>query len=112
MGQRARILTQIAGFRGWNVATATWETAAGVPFTPVAGYDVPAGAVLLLRLERRWTARCSNCQAILTAKRLHQHGQVRRWDDLPWAGHPVVLEYAPDRYKCPRCKRAVTEARS
>jgi transposase len=109
MGQRARILTQIAGFRGWKVAEAYWKSTSGGPLTPVAGYDVPADALLVLRLERRWAPRCGQCFAILPSSRRHQRCATRRWRDLSWAGHQVVLEYAPDRYKCACCGACVTE---
>ena len=52
MGQRARILTQIAGFRGWKVADAYWENRYGERLEPVAGYEVPADAILVLPMVR------------------------------------------------------------
>lgn len=107
MSQRTRILTQIAGFRGWKVEAVGWETRDRQPFTPVGGYDVPADAVLVLRMARRWAPRCSHCMAICDQR--HERGKSRRWADLPWAGHRVVLEYAPDRVKCRRCGRHSTE---
>lgn len=109
MGQRARILTQITGFRGWKVASAGWETPHGAPVAPIAGYDVAAEAVLVLKMSRRWAPRCGRCLAIVPASRLHQRGKLRRWHDLPWAGHRVVLEYAADRFKCQRCGECITE---
>ena len=45
MGQRARILTQVTGFRGWKVADAYWESAGGQQIEPVGGYEVPDDAV-------------------------------------------------------------------
>lgn len=108
MGQRARILSQIAGFRGWKVVDAHWESARGRRIAPIGGYDVPADAVLVLRMARRWAPRCP-CLAIVPAGRCHARGEVRRWRDLPWAGHPVVIEYAPERLKCTRCGGFSTE---
>ncbi len=102
MGQRAKILTQIAGFRGWKVAGTRWETADGQPFEPIAGY-VPPDAVLVLVMARRWAPRCAHCLAIGRAGSCHEHCRVRRWADLPWAGHRVVIEYAPIRVNCRRC---------
>ena len=103
MGQRARILTQIAGFRGWVVGATRWETADRRPFEPVASGFVPPDAVLVLVMERRWAPRCVKCLAIAEPGRCHEHCRVRRWVDLPWAGHRVVIEYAPIRVNCRRC---------
>jgi transposase len=101
MGQRARILTQIAGFRGWKVKDARWESRSGESIVPVAGYDVPAEARLVLVLERRWASRCAKCLAI--GGRCHERLKPRRWKDLQCLGHPVEIEYAPQRVKCRRC---------
>ena len=103
MSQRTKILTQIAGYRGWKVASIRWETADGRPFEPIAGYSVPSDAVLVLVMARRWAPRCAHCLAIARAGSCHEHCRVRRWADLPWAGHRVVIEYAPIRVKCRRC---------
>jgi len=107
MSQRTRILTQITGFAGWKVHEARWEAKDGRAMTPVAGYDVPTDAVLVLVMQRRWAARCSHCMAICDSR--HECGKRRRWIDLPWAGRRVVLEYAPDRVKCRRCGTHATE---
>lgn len=107
MSQRTRILTQIAGFRGWKVQETSWESKDGRPFMPVRGYDVSADATLILRMTRRWAPRCSRCLAICDSR--HERGKRRRWVDLPWAGRRVVLEYAPDRLKCRRCGCHATE---
>lgn len=57
MGQRARILTQIAGVRGFKVIGHRWEGADGQLVVPVMGFDVPPSANLVLTLARRWTVR-------------------------------------------------------
>jgi transposase len=100
MSQHPRILSQIAGFRGWKVVEAYWENARGERFEP-PGFDVPPDAVLVLRMARRWAPRCGKCLAIVGA--CHERRKLRRWNDLPWAGHRAVVEYAPERLKCERC---------
>ena len=92
MSQRIRILTQITGFRGWKVVQAHWENGAGQRIAPVSGYDVPADAVLVLEMGRRWAPRCAKCLAI-GSRSCHERCKSRRWADLPWAGHRVVLQY-------------------
>jgi transposase len=101
VGQRDRILTQITGVRGWRVRDASFETAGGERIEPVAGYDVPEDAVLVLHMTRRWAPRCAHCLAI--CGRVHEQLGERRWLDLPWARHRVILAYAPVRLKCRRC---------
>ena len=101
MGQRGKILTQITGFRGWKVAEAYWEDSSGRRVYPIAGYDIIGDAVLVLRMVRRWTARCPHCLGLCT--KCHERRKPRRWKDLPWAGRRVVIEYAPERIKCKRC---------
>jgi len=85
MGQRTRILTQIAGFRGWKVAETRWENEAGQTIEPFADY-VPADAILVLVVARRWAARCPKCLAICSGSP-HENCKTRQWADLPWAGH-------------------------
>jgi len=101
MGQRSRILTQVLGYRGWRVVEAFFEAADGSRVVPVAGYDVPRGCRLVLRVERRWASRCETCHAI--GPKLHEQLPVRRWQDLPWAGRPILIEFAPTRVACARC---------
>jgi transposase len=36
-------------------------------------------------------------------RQCHEHLKTRRWQDLPWAGHCVQIEYAAERVKCRRC---------
>ena len=66
MGQRARILTQIAGFTGWKVTDAYWENPTGKRFEQVGCYDVPIDAKLVLVMGRRWAPRCGQCLAIVS----------------------------------------------
>jgi len=101
MSQRTRILAQIAGFRGWKVKEAHWESRDGRPIVPIAGYDVPADARLVLAMERRWVSRCAQCLAI--SGRCHERLRPRRWKDLQALGHPVEIEYAQERVDCHRC---------
>lgn len=107
MSQRTKILTQIVGFRGWKVAEHRWESKDGGVIEPVNGYDVPADARLVLILQRRWAARCAKCLAI--TRKCHEQLGVRHWADLPASGHPVVLEYAPERLCCCRCGARAVE---
>jgi len=107
MSQRTAILTQIAGFRGWKVKAGRWESKEGRTIEPVAGYDVPADARLVLVLERRWSPRCAKCLAI--GGICHEKLKARRWADLPACGHPVIIEYAPDRLRCKRCGARAVE---
>ena len=58
MSQRTAILTQITGYAGWKVAATRWEGSDGAEFTPLTRYDVPATAVLVLVMARRWAPRC------------------------------------------------------
>jgi transposase len=108
MGQRARILTQIAGFTGWKVTDAYWEDAAGSRFEQVGCYDVPRDSTLVLVMGRRWAPRCGQCFAVVPGPP-HQRREPRRWADLPWAERRVVIEYGPERLKCRRCGSHATE---
>ena len=101
MSQRTRILTQIVGIRGWKVAEHRWESRDGCRIEPVAGYDLPAEARLVLVLRRRWSPRCAKCLAIGAS--CHEKLLVRHWADLPVSGHPVLIEYAPWRLRCRHC---------
>lgn len=108
MSQRTRILSQITGFRGWKVVEARWESAGGTPIEPLAGYDVPTDAVLVLVMGRRWAPRCPTCLGICP-RTCHENCATRRWADLPWAGHRVVIECAAIRVNCPRCEGHAVE---
>ncbi len=101
MGQRSQILAQVLGFGGWKVREAFFEDESGRRIEPADNHAAPAGTLLVLRVERRWTARCSHCDGI--GSKRHEQLEARRWRDLPWAGHPTVIEYAPSRIKCRRC---------
>lgn len=108
MGQRTRILTEILGFNGWKVREAYFEDAQRTRFEPVAGYGVLPETRLVLRVERRWAPRCSQCGTICRAT-AHERLPVRRWQDLPWAGRPTVPEAELIRVKCKRCKASPVE---
>ena len=104
MGQREKILTQILGCEGWKVKDVYFETACGRRLVPLGSYLPAYDARLVLAVERRWTATCSQCGARSSKKYCNE--ALRRWSDLPWAEHPVVIEYQPIRVKCvnPKCK--------
>lgn len=106
MGQRSRTLTQIFGFDGFKVDR-HFEDADGGRL----GDGVPPvalkGKTLVLRVTRRWLPRCSACGRPCRA--IHEHLAARRWTDLPWAEHPVVIEYAPVRVRCAACDRRPVE---
>ena len=101
MGQRSRELTQVFGYYGWVVQEMSFEDVQGRRVVPLAGYDVPPEVLLVLRVRRRWTARCATCGGI--CGKVHEQLKPRRWRDLPWAGRSVTIEYAPIRVKCNRC---------
>ena len=104
MGQRGRILTQIVGCHGWRAAACRWETRDGSEVHAVAGFDVPPDCILVMVMERRWLPCCADCGAVQHNRRAHQRRtKSRRWRDLPWGTHPVILEYAAIRVHCDRC---------
>lgn len=107
MGQRTKILTQILGFNGWRVVEVSFENPDGKRVWPVGSHLLPTDTRLVLRVERRWTACCSRCGE--KCPKRHCTEVPRRWSDLPWAGHPVSLEYTPIRVVCPRCKATPVE---
>ncbi len=107
MGQRARILTEVFGFDGWRVKEAHFENAEGARVVPVRGYAVLREAKVVLVVERVRVARCGACTGVCRV--VHERGPRRRWADLPWGGHPVEIEYATCRMKCPRCGSAPVE---
>jgi transposase len=101
MGQLNRFIAEVLGFEGWIVLAWWWEREDGVAYRPISPASVPAGAKLVIRVGRKWMGRCSGCGAC--CRKVHEHLKLRRWDDLPWCDHPVLLEYAPDRLACRRC---------
>lgn len=107
MGQRRRILTEILGCPGWKVEEAYFEIAAGQRVERFRGYALIGEARLVLRLARQWAPRTSCCGRARI--KVHERLSLRRWDDLPWAGHPVALEYAPVRLHCSTCGEAAVE---
>jgi transposase len=107
MGQRARILTEILGFDGWKVRDAFFESAAGERVVPVGGLGMVRETRLVLVVERRWRPRCGQCGG--PCRNVHGHLSVRRWADLPWAGHSTELRYAPVRVQCRRCGASPVE---
>ena len=68
----------------------------------------PAEVRLVLRVERRWAARCGRCGS--RCRKTHSDEPTRRWHDLPWAEHPAFIEYAPVRVRCGRCQASPVEA--
>lgn len=100
MSQRTRILAEVLGYQGWRVREAFFEDSAGRRIDLLPKTVVPH-TTLVLRVERRWQARCGTCAAI--CRRKHKVLEPRRWRDLPWALHPVVIEATPVRVKCQRC---------
>ena len=103
MSQRGKELTQIFGYNGWIVVEVLFEADDGSRVTPLAGYDMPQGVRMVLMVRRRWAPRCCGCGAICRAAAKHEQLPKRRWIDLPWAGRPVVIEYASIRIKCSLC---------
>lgn len=99
MGKRAKILTEILGFRGWHVSEAFFEDADGRLILPLKAVAPFPGGRLVLRVRRRWVPRCSRCGA-LCKRAAHEQLNQRRWADLSWADWPVQIEYAPIRVKC------------
>ena len=103
MSQRTAILTEILGFGGWKVREVFFEDERGQRFEPTAGYAMMPGTRMVLRTERSWAPRCTQCGAICR-RSAHEKLPPRRWQDLPWAGRPVEIEATPIRVKCRQCK--------
>jgi len=72
MSQPTRILSRIAGFRGWKIVEARWESSSGRPIEAKGGYAVPTDAVLVLAMGRRWAHRCPSCLVQRQTLRLQQ----------------------------------------
>ena len=106
MGRRQQILTQVLGFDGFK-ADGRFERASGEVLAETALPSEFRGATLVLTVQRRWLPRCSSCGAV--CRKVHEQLATRRWRDLPWAEHPVVIEYAPIRVRCHSCKATPVE---
>jgi hypothetical protein len=76
LGQRTRILTQLFGFDGWRVTEAYLEDAEGKKVNPVGAYVPPPEVRLVVRMERKWMACCSECGA--RCRKLHDKVSIRR----------------------------------
>ena len=107
MGRRARRLTQILGFEGFTVVSEHFEDDDGNVVEPIGGFAPIAGRYLVLCVSRRWLPRCSHCFG--ACQKTHERLGIKRWSDRTWGDHPVVIEYAPVRVKCPRCKSTPVE---
>lgn len=108
MGQHAKILTQLLGFDGWKVVESYFEAPDGSRVLPLGTYLLPMEVRLVLRVARRWGPRCSRCEQ--RCSEVHCLEDERRWNDLPWAGHPACIEYTPVRVRCSRCKAKPVES--
>jgi transposase len=106
MGQRTSTLARIFGFDGFKVE-AHFETAGGVRISEQAAPIVLRGKTLVLDVRRRWRARCGSCGR--ACSKVHERLKPRRWADLGWAQHPVVIEYAPVRVRCAGCGSTAVE---
>ncbi len=71
-------------------------------------YVPPPETRLVIQVKRRWMGRCSCCGQ--RCRKTHCDEPRRRWHDLPWAEHPVSIEYTPLRVKCSRCRATPVEA--
>jgi transposase len=102
MGRRQRILTEILGVEGFVVREHWFERADGSRVEPLGGAALFRETRLVLVLEARWLPRCGECAQ--ACRVVHEQLDVRRWRDLPWGEHPVVLVYAPRRARCRQCQ--------
>ena len=100
MGQRSRTLAQIFGFDGFKVDS-YFETAGGARVAESVPPALLIGATLVLSVTRRWLPRCAGCGRACNV--VHQRLSTRRWADMSWAAHPVLIEFAPVRVRCERC---------
>lgn len=100
MSQRTRILAEVFGYQGWPIREAYFEWPNGRRVDLLPNTVFP-DTTLVLRVERRWRPRCGACGAICPRK--HAVLPPRRWRDLSWALHPVVIEAVAVRVKCRRC---------
>lgn len=100
MGQRARILTEMFGYRGWKVREAFYELE-GKRVEPVGPWPLPREARVVLRVTPCWLPVCGDCGA--RCARMNEQLSPRRWADLSVTTHPLSIEAAPVRVKCARC---------
>ena len=107
MGRLKRFIAEILGFEGWKVVDWWWVKRNGVRYKPRSRALVAPGTRLVVRVGRTWMARCSGCAK--RCRKVKEHGDLRSWSDLPWCDHPVTIEYAPDRLKCPHCQCSCVE---
>lgn len=101
MGQRERILAQVFGFDGFKV-DCYFESSRGARVADWLPPTMLRGATLVLSVTRRWLPCCGGCGRKCT--RVHERLPPRRWRDLGWAGHPVLIEYSPVRVRCASCQ--------
>jgi transposase len=106
VGQRAVTLTQILGFDGFKVS-GYFETHDGVHIDSGVAPRLLRGTTLVLAVARRWLPRCPRCGR--ACRGVHERLPKRRWTDLCWAEHSVVIEYAPVRVKCRHCDATPVE---
>ena len=67
----------------------------------IEGQDDTVGGRLRVHVARRGRRYpCSGCGRKISRVRSTKE---RRWDDLPWAAHPVTLIYQQHRVICRRC---------
>ena len=108
MGQLNEFIAEVLGFEGWKIHNWWWVKGDGVRCKPVSRALVSPGAKLVIVVGRQWLGRCSGCGA--RCRHVHENGKKARvWRDLPWCGHPVEIEYAPDRLICKHCKCSCVE---
>jgi transposase len=109
MGQRLRILNEVAGYVGWKVVGCRWVGSDGRELEVGPMLPAPRSARLVITLRRRWAARCGHCRALVPESRCHERRPPRQWQELPLRGHPASIEYAAARYRCKQCGSSCTE---
>jgi transposase len=74
----------------------------GLPEYRVIELERDADGRLIIVIERRGIQRyvCSGCGRRTSRVR---DATLRTWDDLPWAEHPVTLQYTLRRVRCRHC---------
>lgn len=107
MGQLKKFIAEVLGFEGFEIAQVHWETRTGIGFCPLGQLPCSRNARLVVIVRRRWIGRCPGCGG--RCRKVHEHLECRRWEDLPWAGRAVSIAYAPDRVECKRCRTSCVE---